>query len=640
MNPKTYIQWKWAALAALAMTVLAIYPQINLLIARGREWQGSYVLVQGDEIAYSAYINALIDGRPRLNDPFMGMDNVAAQPIRESLFSIQFIPAYAIAIPARAFHLSASTAFIFLIVICAIASSLSIFWLLHTIIGDSRVAASGVLVILCLGTLAAGQGEARVMLLGQNVYDFFPYLRRYQPSFAFPIFFLFCAFVYRSLPQGNPRKEIKWATFSGLLFAILVFSYFYLWTAALAWLGCLASVWLIVRTEDRRRLALALSIIAAFAVPAIIAFFILLSHRSPSMDSTQLLSHSHAPDLFYAPEIVAAIALVTLGVAAWHRVVRLKDPMVLFSVSLSLMSVAVFNQQILSGRSLQPIHYQVFIANYVALAAAVLAGVSIVKNRKDIGWPIPLRPLVYVALAALAWGIVELAGSTRRNAAYARIRDESMPVIERLADMARSDGTYNIARSNGSYPKVYSTNLMVAGNLATGAPQGVLWSQHTTAAGVADLDYGKERYYYYLYYSGADEKELAQAMVEGRFNTLSALFGVERVITTLTPDPKPITTEDMRNEVRRYSQFIGSFSHQRAADPLLTYVVAPVQAEPNYSNLDRWYERDSGERVGIYVIYRVRLRSANLTDVGERAPGPKSDVTSVNVDPASGKSTK
>src|SRR6476659_5240997 len=106
MNPKTYIQWKWAVLAALAMTVLAIYPQINLLIARGREWQGSYVLVQGDEIAYSAYINALIDGRPRLNDPFMGMDNVAAQPIRESLFSIQFIPAYAIAIPARAFHLS------------------------------------------------------------------------------------------------------------------------------------------------------------------------------------------------------------------------------------------------------------------------------------------------------------------------------------------------------------------------------------------------------------------------------------------------------------------------------------------------------------------------------------------------------
>jgi len=218
---------------------------------------------------------------------------------------------------------------------------------------------------------------------------------------------------------------------------------------------------------------------------------------------------------------------------------------------------------------------------------------------------------VYVALAAMTWGIVEVAGSTRRNAAYARIRDDSMPVIERLAEMARSDGTYNAAHSHGSYPKVYSTNLMVAGNLPTAAPQGVLWSQHTTAAGVANLDYGKERYYSYLYYSGADERELAQAMVEGRFNTLSALFGVERVITTLTPDPKPITTEDMSTEVRNYSQFIRSFSHQRAADPLLNYVVAPIQAEPNYANLDRWYVRDAGEHVGIYVIYRVKLRQGN-----------------------------
>jgi len=603
------IERKWGIYAALAMTLLAIYPQINLWIARGKEWHGSYVLVQGDEIAYSAYINALIDGRPRKNDPFMGIDSVAAQPLPESLFSIQFIPAYAIAVPARVFHLSASTAFIFLIVICAIASSLSIFWLLKTIIGDARVAATGVVVVLCLGTLAAGQGEARVMFLGQNVYDFFPYLRRYQPSFAFPIFFLFCAFVWRSMPLGNPRKEIRCAALSGFLFAVLVFSYFYLWTAALAWFACLVSLWLIARIEDRRRLALISSVIAAFAAPAIIAFFILLSHRSQSMDSTQLLTHSRAPDLFYAPEIVAAIVLVMLGVASWRKVVSPKQPIVLFAASLSLMSIGVFNQQVLSGRSLQPIHYQVFIANYVALAAAVLAAVSVIVGSRDAGWRIPGRALAYVALVSLAWGIVELAGSARRNAAYARIRDDSMPVIARLAEMARSDGTYELARSTGSYPKVYSTNLMVAGNLATGAPQGILWAQHTPAAGVANLDYGKERYRYYLYYSGADERELAQAMVEYRFNTLSALFGVERVITTLTPDSKPITTEDMSAEVRQYSDFIRSFSHERAADPLLTYVVAPVQAEPNYANLDRWYERDAGERIGIYVIYRVKLRS-------------------------------
>src|SRR6266498_1011869 len=105
---------KWLAFATLAITLLAIYPQINMWLARGKDWHGSYVLVQGDENAYSAYINALIDGRPRRND-------APGAPQPESLFSIQFIPAYAVALPARALHISASTAFIVLMIITAVA---------------------------------------------------------------------------------------------------------------------------------------------------------------------------------------------------------------------------------------------------------------------------------------------------------------------------------------------------------------------------------------------------------------------------------------------------------------------------------------------------------------------------------------
>src|SRR5947209_7904224 len=124
------IEWKWGAFAALAMTIISLYPQINLWIARGTDWQGSYVLTQGDEVAYSAYINALMDGRPRRTDPFNGRDDQPGKPTYESLFSIQFLPAYAIALPAKWLHMSSSMAFILLIVLCAIASSLAMFWLL------------------------------------------------------------------------------------------------------------------------------------------------------------------------------------------------------------------------------------------------------------------------------------------------------------------------------------------------------------------------------------------------------------------------------------------------------------------------------------------------------------------------------
>src|SRR3989454_5349330 len=106
---RTRIEWKWGVLAALAMTFIGLYPQINLWLARGTQWQGSYVLTQGDEIAYSAYVNALIDGRPRRNDPFNGRDDLPGKPTYESLFSIQFLPAYAITLPARLLGLSTDT---------------------------------------------------------------------------------------------------------------------------------------------------------------------------------------------------------------------------------------------------------------------------------------------------------------------------------------------------------------------------------------------------------------------------------------------------------------------------------------------------------------------------------------------------
>ncbi len=124
-------RYKWGLLATIAISLLAIYPQVNLWMARGKEWKGSYVQVQGDEIAYSAYINALIDGRPRRNDAFMGRDDSVASPQAESLFSIQFIPAYTIALPARLLHLSSSTTFILLIVLISISSALAIFWLVR-----------------------------------------------------------------------------------------------------------------------------------------------------------------------------------------------------------------------------------------------------------------------------------------------------------------------------------------------------------------------------------------------------------------------------------------------------------------------------------------------------------------------------
>ena len=84
-------EWKFAVWGALAVTLIALYPQFLMWGVRGREWNGAYAEFHGDESVYSAYVQALIDGRPRRNDPYTGRDDRPGQRQPESLFSIQFV---------------------------------------------------------------------------------------------------------------------------------------------------------------------------------------------------------------------------------------------------------------------------------------------------------------------------------------------------------------------------------------------------------------------------------------------------------------------------------------------------------------------------------------------------------------------
>ena len=115
----------------------------------------------------------------------------------------------------------------------------------------------------------------------------------------------------------------------------------------------------------------------------LIPYAYLLSQRSRSMDDVQLLVRTHAPDLTRFPELVSFAVLILLSIGAVTKRLQVRSVSFLFVLSLALTVFAVFNQQVITGQSLQPIHYQVFIGNYVAGLALVSAIGLFLRQRES-----------------------------------------------------------------------------------------------------------------------------------------------------------------------------------------------------------------------------------------------------------------
>jgi hypothetical protein len=598
------IRWRLGILAAVAVTLLSLIPQIQLWLSRGVPQAVAYNQGLGDEVAYAAYVKALIDGRPRLSDPYTGRDNVSGTK-SESLFSIQFIPAYSIALPARLFGVSATTAFIILSPVVAFCSALVLFWLFALVTRNDGLAAAGVLVVLCLGAVASAEGML-ASLTGQNThFDFFPFLRRYQPAASFPLFLLLFVLVWKSLNLEKKGRTLA-AVAAGVTFALLVFSYFYLWTAAAAWLAVVAVLWLVARPADLRLLARAMAIIGLFALTALVPYFVLISRRSETAGSVQALVNLRRPDLLAVSELIGGLVLVVLIAGVARAKIELVDRGVIFAMSFALLPFIVLNQQLLTGRIMQPIHYKGFVTNYSVLIAMVLTAGLSWRTSSAHGWKLSKRALVWIAIAAFEWGSIESYQAAKRSAVANEKAADEMAVYTRLNEQTRDRNDWERV--------VLFNDLRMADGAPAAAPFAVLWAPHLVVYSGTTTIESKERLYRHLYYTGVGVKELDDYF-KGRnvyYGCAVGLFGFDRLIDGLNPNAKPISRQEMDDELRSYAAYVASFDRERASSPRLSYVVTPITEEPDLANLDRWYQRDAGEIVGKFKLYRVALRDEKV----------------------------
>ena len=565
-------RWRLGLIAAAIVVVVTSIPQAGLIIKRDGEWQGGYALIDFDEVSYSAYLNALIHNSPRRNNPYLGRGE---RNIGESYFSIQFLPAYAVALPARALGLSTSTTLIILARLMAFAAALAVFWLLFQITKDERLSAAGTLLVLLCGRFTS---ESPLMAV--QYYSAFAFLRQYLPAIPFPLFFLFCGFVWRAFVD----RRKAWALAAGIVLAILIYSYFYLWTAAGAWLFCFALLWLLARAEHRGAIVKNLLIMASVSLLALVPYVYLLSKRAHTIDEDQALTLSRAPDLFRVNEIVSLVVLIILVVYLLRGFIDLKSPKVLFVIACALTPFVVFNQQVITGLSLQAFHYEQFIVNYLVL-------ISIVGTYHLIWSRLKIRPIVWAAFA-LFIGVATAMKEVHDKSPLNLRRDQAKLIFEQI-------------EASDAYGWVVFDNSLLAASALTDSRTPQLWSPNMHIYGGIDDTERVERYYQYLYLLGVEPQTFAHDLQNNQ-QTRSAVFGLQRVNEGLSQRASPVSDAEIRAQVESYTSYVNNFTQQQANRWPLVYVI--TIADHDFTNLDRWYQRTFVEQLGECAVYEVRLK--------------------------------
>src|SRR4029077_9071689 len=285
-----------------------------------------------------------------------------------------------------------------------------------------------------------------------------------------------------------------------------------------------------------------------------------------------------------------------------RRIIERSNPVLLYAASLALLPFIVFNQQVLTGKTMQAFHYEISVVNYSTLVGLLITLTLFWK-------PVPRRFLAWMAALSFAWGLIVVALPARLIfVPFAVKADKSVPVLRRLKELSKQDGTLADLQAKGQTSVlVFSPSIAVVSLLPTWTAQGTLLDVGGVDFGSVTREERKQFFYMHLYYSNVDLDAFRRVLngaidpTRDELSTARSLtFGHERTIEALTPEFKPVKTDEVEGKLQTYQAYANSFTSEEAAKRPLTYAVVPVGDSFKFANLDRWYERDSGETVGAY----------------------------------------
>jgi hypothetical protein len=427
------------------------------------------------------------------------------------------------------------------------------------------------------------------------------------------LFFVFVFLTWR-VASKKSNHILLHSVAAGAAFSILVFSYFFLWTAALAWFVTFLILWISICRFEWRDVIVRLSPIFVSATLALLVYAWRIAKIAQNTANTVALEYTHSPDWKRGPLLIGIVIIGMIGFAIRKKRAHLSHPVVILVLSLVFSLFAMFNQQIITGHSLQPFHYEVFVGNYVVLLALVIT-IGLFRGQLLAGSSMfSQRAFFWLCVLSIVWGETEVRYNNVRHRDFSVGRDASVLIAKRLSEISHPNNDSVENREVLFSPDI----LFVSDNIAGNAPQALLWATHAVLMPSLNYYERQERFFRYLYYSGVNAKELSTRLLRNDFTEVCALFGYERQAPHFMKTFQSLSSSEIEAMVKRFEAFISNFDYSDASKPTLSWVVIPTYMEMDCSNLDRWYIRESEEKISAFKLYRVRLREPATQEVTKR----------------------
>ena len=199
------------------------------------------------------------------------------------------------------------------------------------------------------------------------------------------------------------------------------------------------------------------------------------------------------------------------------------------------------------------------------------------------------RVLFWIAIICIAYGVNSASGVGRAALEDNAQRDGTIPAAVSVKNLSRNERSM-----------VFLSEPQQADVFPTLSSQPVLWAVHMGVFPGSEPKELKERFYQFLYYSGASQQNLYELLAQKNHLSFVALFGYEREIPIFAETFRPVTEAEINAEAQLYGDYINSFNRTTAARFVLAYAVVPSDIPLGSSNISRWYEVNKVEERGSF----------------------------------------